>query len=195
MSTWVHVPAHADAGTGASWMTLYTTSPLLVVTRHPRICDSEHEQHPHHHVVLSWTLNWISVPSLNRLPNSDELVADAATEPTRSARTNATTAHLFITPLTSVQAAHYTLQPVGSFHAAAGGEEVYPDMYGGGSRSPDRDDVERRRGGKRSHALAKRGRGEGTGTHAASDRRCVQQVGKKSRTSGWRDGVRVRIRQ
>jgi hypothetical protein len=127
-------------------------------------------------VVLSWTLNWISVPSLNRLPNSDELVADAANEAKRSARTHATTAHLFITPLTSVQAAQYTPQPVESCHAAAVGEEAYLCVQRRDSRPSGRVGVERLRC---LHTLAEGGWGR-TGIREASDLHPAETTGGKA---------------
>lgn len=81
---------------------------MLVVTRHPRTCESEHEQHPHHHVVESSTLNWISVPVLNFVPNVDELAADTANEARATTKKHTRIVRLLVTPLTSVLADHYT---------------------------------------------------------------------------------------
>jgi hypothetical protein len=83
-----------------------------------------HEQQPHHQTVSSWTWNWISVPSLKRVPNNDVLVADAASETRRRARTNARAVPLFITPLTSKNYPLYT-ERFPRFHAGPRWREEY----------------------------------------------------------------------
>jgi hypothetical protein len=83
-----------------------------------------HEQHPHHQTVSSWTWNWISVPSLKRVPNSDVLDADAASETRRRTKANARAVLLFITPLTSKSYPLYT-ERFRRFHAGARRGEEY----------------------------------------------------------------------
>jgi hypothetical protein len=79
--------------------------------RQPRTEDvGQHEPHPHHQTVESSTLNWISSPTLKRVPSSVELLAVATTAASVRAttKTRPTEAHLFITQLTSSVIAHYT---------------------------------------------------------------------------------------